>query len=53
MWKSGKQIREKVDKRSKTYNHQGVIAETAEYKYANINDLVDNATKKKMPNCIS
>ncbi|HHY13569.1 MAG TPA: 23S rRNA (guanosine(2251)-2'-O)-methyltransferase RlmB [Thermoanaerobacterales bacterium] len=36
-----------LDKRSKTYNHQGVIAETAEYKYANINDVINNITKKK------
>ena len=36
-----------LDKISKTYNHQGIIAETAEYKYSEIEDLLEKADKKR------
>ena len=36
-----------LDKISKTYNHQGIIAETAEYKYSEIEDLLEKADKRR------
>ncbi len=38
--------RERLDQMSSTGHHQGVIAQSAAYEYADIDDIMENARKK-------